>query len=88
MWFVIGLKRKFKYTVVFVEREVRKGDNHLDKEWLTQESSNKDKEAQNVQNMKTKLENIKLSTVFFLLLIDSVYFGQWTTVCVSSKWDA
>ena len=29
--FVIGLKKEFKYTVVFVEREVRKGDNHLNK---------------------------------------------------------
>ena len=32
MWFVIGFKKEFKYTVVFVEREVRKGDNHLNKE--------------------------------------------------------
>ena len=30
--FVIGFKKEFKYTVVFVEREVRKGDNHLNKE--------------------------------------------------------
>ena len=26
------LKKEFKYTVLFVEREVRKGDNHLNKE--------------------------------------------------------